>query len=115
LVDSPQEIAQHTATTKPTFPMLFDGGAGFSLKMVDIAGKRTAFVLNPAREAILEVPGFPTTYIVDCSGLTVGYSVGVARWDDGSAQAFIQSLVGDRRHCAPARLSLLDHPAQAGQ
>jgi peroxiredoxin len=105
LVDSPQEIAQHAAATKAPFPVFFDGG-GFSLKTVDMSGRRTAFVLNPKREAILEVPGFPTTYILDCRGLAVGYSVGAARWTDGSAVSLIESLVNDRSACKPRAAAL---------
>jgi thiol-disulfide isomerase/thioredoxin len=100
LVDSPQAIAQHALTNRTSFPILFDGGGGFSLKAVEFGGKRTAFVLNPGKEAILEVPGFPTTYILDCSGAAVGYSVGAARWDDGAAVALIQGLMGDRKACS---------------
>lgn len=105
LVDDPQAIAQHTLTNQLSFPMLFDAGGGFTLKPVEFGGRRTAFVLNPRKEAILEVPGFPTTYILDCSGLAVGYSVGAARWNDSSAIGLIQSLVGDRKACV-ARTSM---------
>jgi peroxiredoxin len=110
LVDSPQEIAEHAAATKASFPVFYDGG-GFSLKTLEVGGRRTAFVLNPRREAILEVPGFPTTYILDCRGLAVGYSVGAARWNDGSAVALIQGLVNDRKACMP-RASLPQGPTR---
>lgn len=109
LVDSPQEIAEHAAATKASFPVFFDGG-GYSLKTVDMSGRRTAFVLNPKREAILEVPGFPTTYIIDCRGMAVGYSVGAARWTDGSAVALIESLVNDRSACKPRAAALPQGP-----
>jgi peroxiredoxin len=114
LVDSPQAIAQHTLTNQLSFPILFDGGGGFSLKPVEFGGRRTAFVLNPRKEAILEVPGFPTTYILDCSGLAVGYSVGAARWDDEAAISLIQGLLGDRKACA-TRSSLGGSTTYAGR
>lgn len=98
MVDSAQEIAQHSAATNSSIPTFMDGG-GFSLKPVEFGGKRTAYVMNPMGEAILEVPGFPTTYILDCSGLAVGKSFGAARWTDGSAKALIDSLVKDNRAC----------------
>lgn len=101
LVDSPQDIASHVAASKTPYPILFDGGGGFKLKVVDLGGKKTAFVLNPAQEAIFEVPGFPTTYILDCSGLAVGYSVGPARWNDSAATSLIQKLVTDPKACFP--------------
>jgi hypothetical protein len=50
-------------------------------------------------EAILEVPAFPTTYIVDCRGSAVGYSVGAARWNEKGAMGLLQTLLQDRKTC----------------
>ncbi|MBM3299142.1 MAG: TlpA family protein disulfide reductase [Deltaproteobacteria bacterium] len=97
LVDPPTAVAHHAVTNRTPFPVLFDGGGGFDLKVVSMAGKKTAFVVNPRKEAILEVPGFPTTYIVDVRGNAVGYSVGPARWDNANAQALIQRLVSESK------------------
>lgn len=99
LVDPPTAIQKHAATTRSPFSILFDGGRGFSLRTVEMAGKRTSFLVNPQQEAILEVPGFPTTYIVDCRGAAVGYSVGPARWDTPPAQALLQKLMVESRTC----------------
>jgi thiol-disulfide isomerase/thioredoxin len=99
LIDQPQAIFNHCASNRVPFPVLFDGGAGFSLKPVKMGGKATAFVVNPRHEAILEVPGFPTTYILDCRGDAVGYSIGAARWDHRSAVSLIQSLIANRKTC----------------
>ena len=97
LVDPPQAVAHHAMANRTPFPVLFDGGNGFDLKVVTMGGKKTAFVVNPRKEAILEVPGFPTTYIVDTRGNVVGYSVGPARWNTRSALTLIQNLVAQRR------------------
>jgi thiol-disulfide isomerase/thioredoxin len=101
LVDTPQAIATHAVAQRMPFPVLFDGGRGFSLKVVNTGGKSTAFVLNPAKEAILEVPGFPTTYILDSRGSVVGYSIGQGRWDSGYAVGLIQRLLADGRVNTP--------------
>ena len=100
LVDSVPEVAQFATAAKTPFPLLV-GGGDFSLRVVEMGGKRTAFVLNQAQEAIFEVPGFPTTYIVNCGGSAVGYSVGAARWTDAAASAMIQRLVTDTQMCTP--------------
>ncbi len=102
LVDPPQAIAQHAATKRTPFPVLFDGGHGFSLKVVEMGGRRTSFLINPGKEAILEVPGFPTTYVIDCRGNVVAYSVGAAGWGQSSAQSLIRSLVVQSKTCRPA-------------
>lgn len=97
LVDPPQAIMSHAVSNRTPFPVLFDGGQGYELKVVNMAGKKTAFVVNSNKEAILEVPGFPTTYILDGSGNVVGYSIGAARWNDRHAMALIHSLVAQRK------------------
>lgn len=101
LVDPPDSIARHAATQRPPFPVLFDGGNGFSLKMVNLGGRHTAFLVNPVQEAVLEIPGLPTTYIIDCRGSAVGFSVGAARWDNRAALGLIQNLIADRKSCLP--------------
>jgi thiol-disulfide isomerase/thioredoxin len=101
LVDPPQAIAQHAATKRTPFPVLFDGGRGFSLKVVEMGGRRTSFLINPGKEAILEVPGFPTTYVIDCRGNVVAYSIGAAGWGQSSAQSLIRNLVVQSKTCRP--------------
>ncbi|HMK36359.1 MAG TPA: TlpA disulfide reductase family protein, partial [Desulfomonilaceae bacterium] len=99
LVDSPQAIMNHAAANRMPFSVVAGGGGGLALKVVNLNGKNTAFVVNPKQEAILEVPGFPTTYIVDCRGSAVGYSIGVARWDNMAAVGLLQGLISDRKTC----------------
>ncbi len=101
LVDPPQAILSHANSRRTPFPILVDGGRGFSLRAVEMGGKKTSFLVNPMREAILEIPGFPTTYILDCRGSAVGYSVGVAKWDSQYAQAVLRNLLTDTRTCLP--------------
>jgi len=105
LVDSPQAIAGYAVANQMPFPVLFDGGQGFKLQVVNMAGKNTAFVVNPVREAVLEVPGFPTTYILDCRGSAVGYSFGAARWSDRAAVSLIRGLITEVKACRP-RISM---------
>lgn len=99
LVDNPSDIVRHSMVSRAPYPTLFDGGGGFRLKVVEMGDRRTSFVLNPGQEAIFEVPGFPTTYIIDCRGQAVGYSVGPARWDDTAALGMINGLMQDRSAC----------------
>jgi thiol-disulfide isomerase/thioredoxin len=99
LVDPPQAISQHAGAKGTPFPVLHDGGRGFKLRGVNIGGKTTAFLINPIQEAILEVPAFPTTYIIDCRGSAVGYSVGAASWDSAVATNLIKNLIEDRKNC----------------
>ncbi len=99
LVDTPQAIFNHASSRKVPFPILFDHSGSYKLRPISMGGKNTAFVVNPKQEAILEVPGFPTTYILDCRGNAVAFSVGAARWDNRAAVALIQNLISDRKTC----------------
>jgi len=98
-VDTPQALAKYVATKQPPFPVLLKGNNGFDLKVVKMGGKTTAFVVNPSQEAILEIPGFPTNYIVDCRGGVVGYSVGPAKWDSAYATSLLQRLLTESKTC----------------
>ena len=119
-VDPPQAISQYVATKRPPFPVLQKGASGFDLKVVKMGDKTTAFVVNPAREAILEVPGFPTNYIVDCRGGVIGYSVGAARWDSAYALSLLEKLLNPANGCVvgslpdrlPQRVSIRWSPNQ---
>jgi len=52
------------------------------------------YVVNGAREAVYEVKGFPTTYIIDRDGRVVAAHVGMVRWDSPSILDWIAGLVG---------------------
>jgi thiol-disulfide isomerase/thioredoxin len=99
LVDPPPAIRKFNQIKRSPYPILVGGGLGFNLKSFTVAGKQTAYVINPANEAILEVPGLPTTYIIDCSGNAVGFSVGVARWNHQLARNLLNGLLKDTRSC----------------
>jgi thiol-disulfide isomerase/thioredoxin len=101
LTDPPDEVMRYVQTNRMPFSVLLDGGMGFNLRTVRMGAKQTAFLVNPKNEAVLEVPGFPTTYILDCAGNAVAYSVGVARWESAPAQRFLHDLLGDRKACRP--------------
>lgn len=104
LVDPPPAVQQHAVRNRTPFPVLFDGGQGFNLRPVNMGGRSTAFLVSPAQEAILEIPGFPTTYIIDCRGNAVGYSVGPARWNDANAVTLLRNLLSDTGACKLAGL-----------
>jgi thiol-disulfide isomerase/thioredoxin len=99
LSDPPVAVVRHAKNKRLPFPVLFDGGNGFSLQTFNMGGKNTSFVINPKKEALLEVPGLPTTYIIDCRGDVVAYSVGVARWYHQSAQGLLNRLIAERKTC----------------
>ncbi len=51
------------------------------------------YVLNEAGEAIYEVKGFPSSYVIDKEGRVVAGHMGFARWAAAPVQHWISSLV----------------------
>jgi thiol-disulfide isomerase/thioredoxin len=59
------------------------------------------FVLNEAKEAIYEVKGFPSTYVIDRDGKVVAAHLGMARWSDPAILKWIAALVAPAPEAAP--------------
>ncbi len=54
---------------------------------------QTTVVVNPNSEAIYEVPGVPTTYVIDRRGQVVANSVGMVNWEEPAMMDFLESLL----------------------
>ncbi len=52
------------------------------------------YILNDANEAIYEVKGFPTTYIIDKSGNVVASHLGMAKWTTPGVKNWLAGLLG---------------------
>ena len=52
------------------------------------------FVVNDDREAIYEVNGFPSTYVIDKEGRVVGGHLGMAKWDQPAVRQWLTGLAG---------------------
>ncbi|TVS00190.1 MAG: TlpA family protein disulfide reductase [Rhodospirillales bacterium] len=76
------------------------GGAEAVRQFYDVNGIRHLAVLNERRQAVsmaFEIPGLPTTVLIDADGDEVARLVGAAEWDDPEVAAFL------RRCLSPAR------------
>jgi thiol-disulfide isomerase/thioredoxin len=69
--------------------------SGYEAVMENVAKGRIMgyFILNEAKEAIYEVKGFPSTYVIDRGGKVVAAHMGMARWADPQVVKWISSLV----------------------
>jgi peroxiredoxin len=59
------------------------------------------YILNRMREAVYEVKGFPTTYVIDKEGRVIAGHLGMARWDVPSIRRWMEKLLT----ASPTRLS----------
>jgi len=52
------------------------------------------YILNDAKEAIYEVRGFPSTYVIDKNGRVLASHLGLAQWDAPPIRNWITALTG---------------------
>lgn len=52
------------------------------------------YVINDANEAIYEIKGFPSTYVIDREGKVVATHMGMVNWTSQSVQGWLLSLLG---------------------
>jgi peroxiredoxin len=67
------------------------------------------YILNEAGEAIYEVKGFPSSYVIDKGGRVIAAHMGMAEWAAPSVRNWIASLMGTKGsgdHIAPDQYEL---------
>lgn len=95
LFDRLTDLQDYVKKSDHPFTYAFDSHQRYTVNQKRLlSGFATNFVINSESEAIYEIPGLPTTYIIDRTGRVVGYSVGLADWDDAALESFIESLLG---------------------
>jgi peroxiredoxin len=53
------------------------------------------YVLNDKNEAVYEVKGFPSTYVISKEGKVVASHLGLAQWNDQSVKTWLAGLVNE--------------------
>lgn len=95
LFDRPADVIDHARKSDLPFTYAFDTHQRYTVNQKRLSsGAPSTFVVNSDSEAIYEIPGLPTTYVIDRSGKVVGYSVGLVNWDSKTLTAYIESLLG---------------------
>lgn len=70
----------------------------FSVQKQNLGGGTpSTFIVNSKSEAIYEVPGVPTTYLIDRTGQVIGNGVGMVDWEEEPFTALLESLLGPPR------------------
>lgn len=55
------------------------------------------YVLNEANEAVYEIKGFPSTYVIDKQGRVVASHIGMVEWTKAPVQKWLAGLLGSER------------------
>ena len=59
------------------------------------------YVINNGKEAVYEVKGFPTTYVIDKDGRVVATHLGLVRWDSPSVTKWVAALLDQEKNVEP--------------
>jgi peroxiredoxin len=59
------------------------------------------YVINNGKEAVYEVKGFPTTYVIDKDGRVVATHLGLVRWDSPSVTKWVAALLDQEKNLEP--------------
>lgn len=68
------------------------------------------YVVNGDREAIYEIKGFPTSYVIDKEGRVVASHMGMARWDKPAVVKWMTDLAAENQDIGPAQNQESDLP-----
>lgn len=102
LWDNPAWIRRYAEKEAGDF--LFTTRRGESASFVaNVVKGRTMgyYVVNAAREAVYEIKGFPTTYVIDKDGRVVATHMGLVRWDNPSVIRWLSGLVDSESESEP--------------
>jgi thiol-disulfide isomerase/thioredoxin len=99
LFDNYNRIVSYVQSKGLTFTVAYDPEKHLSVRSQTLAsGHCTNFVVNPKSEAIYEIAGVPTTYVIDRNGRIVGHCSGMINWEQPPFPQLLESLLGPRPH-----------------
>ncbi|MFH0823400.1 MAG: TlpA disulfide reductase family protein [Pseudomonadota bacterium] len=96
LFDDGKRVANYLNNNGLGFVIALDSEKRLSVRKQSLrGGGTTSFVLNPKNEAIYEIKGVPTSYLINRSGDVVGHSVGMTTWDSPPLNTLLESLLSE--------------------
>jgi thiol-disulfide isomerase/thioredoxin len=95
LVDEASRQQTYRSSHGYSFTFAFDPDNLLSLQNQSLgSGSTSTFLVNSRREAIYEISGVPTTYVIDRNGQVIGNAVGPVDWEQPVLAKFLESLLG---------------------
>ncbi|AFM25669.1 TlpA family protein disulfide reductase [Desulfomonile tiedjei] len=94
LFDHKDDLRAYGQRGRFSFTLAYDPAQQFTTKRFAVgSGTQTTFIVNQHSQAIYEVSGVPTTYVIDRNGKVVANAVGMVNWEDPEESAFLESLL----------------------
>jgi thiol-disulfide isomerase/thioredoxin len=95
LFDDHEKLRSYVSKTGFSFTLAYDPAGRLSIRSQKSArGAKTNFIVNDRSEAIYEVPGVPTTYLIDRNGKVLGSSAGLINWEEEPFDELLDSALG---------------------
>ncbi len=111
LWDRPSWI-RHYAEKRPAFMFATRTGKRRAVQQIHVNGSLAGYyIMNDDREAVYEVKGFPTTYVIDPDGRVVASHIGMARWNRESVTMWLAKLAAQGRPVTAQRHESHELPA----
>lgn len=96
LWDSPSRVKRYARKRSEDFLFATRDGAKRPLVENIVKGRHAGyFVLNGQREAVYEIKGFPSTYVIDREGRVVAGRLGMAEWDSPEVVRRLSALTAE--------------------
>ena len=115
LVDGQDRILPYVQEGGYSFTFAFDPSNRFSVRQQALrSGTPATFVVNSNSEAIYEIPGVPTTYVINRQGQVVGNAVGLINWERGPLTDLLESLLGPTPTVVPQNPPAYSEAARQG-
>ncbi len=103
LWDDPAWVKAYAARSHKPFTIASSAGGRRSVVENVVNGRIMGYyVVNGSNEAIFEVKGFPSTYVIDKRGKVVATHMGLAPWSNPPVMRWLAELVGEKTD-APAQ------------
>lgn len=109
LWDSPAWVRRYAQTNGGDFLIATRSGERRTAVDNVVRGRLLGYyVVNADNEAVFEVKGFPTTYVIDGEGRVVATHVGMARWDSPKVSRWVAELTQQSMTNGTARVARSD-------
>ncbi len=95
LWDSPDWVARYRRNFADEFIFAVGAPGRKTVYNNEVNGRLMGYyILNEAGEAVYEIGGFPSTYVIDKAGRVVAFHEGLAQWSSPSVLAWVKGLLG---------------------
>lgn len=97
LWNSPEIVTRYARKNASSLVFAVGAPGGTSFMKNEVRGRLMGYyVVNGNRDAVYEIKGFPTTFVIDKKGRVVAFHIGRVLWDEAPVRRWIATLAGPK-------------------